>query len=76
MRFLTDANVFVPLVDGLRILGHDVFDIKEQKLNDLYDSEIYDKVRCYYYSYRSDLIGFTSAAFIVNVSRFWCFLKL
>ena len=42
MRFLTDANVFVPMVDGLRILGHDVFDIKEQKLNDLYDSEIYD----------------------------------
>ena len=32
MRFLTDANVFVPMVDGLRILGHDVFDIKEQKL--------------------------------------------
>ena len=42
MRFLTDANVFVPMVDGLRILGHDVFDIKEQKFNDLDDSEIYD----------------------------------
>jgi hypothetical protein len=36
MRFPTDANVFVPMVDGLRILGHDVFDIKEQKLHDLY----------------------------------------
>jgi len=30
------------MVDGLRILGHDVFDIKEQKLHDLKDSEIYD----------------------------------
>jgi len=42
MRLLTDANVFVPMVDGLRILGHDVFDIKEQRLNDLSDSEIYE----------------------------------
>lgn len=42
MRLLTDANVFVPMVEGLRILGHDVFDLKEQKLHDLKDSEIYD----------------------------------
>ena len=32
MRLLTDTNVFLPMVDELRNLGHDVFDIKEQKL--------------------------------------------
>lgn len=41
MRFLTDANIFIPMVDGLRILGHDVFDVKEQGLEKLSDPEIY-----------------------------------
>ena len=41
MRFLTDANIFVPMVDGLRSLDHDVFDIKEQRLEKLSDPEIY-----------------------------------
>ena len=41
MRFLTDANIFVPMIDELRGLGHDVFDIKEQSLEKLSDPEIY-----------------------------------
>lgn len=32
MRFLTDENIYVPMVAELRNLGHDVFDIKEQNL--------------------------------------------
>lgn len=32
MLFLTDANVFVPMVEGLRQMGHDVFDLKEKDL--------------------------------------------
>ena len=42
MRFLTDANKFVPMVDELRVLGYDVFHIKEKKLNNLNDAEIYN----------------------------------
>lgn len=45
MRFLTDANVFVPIVDALRSLEHDVFDIKEQRLINLSDSEIYNQAQ-------------------------------
>lgn len=41
MRFLTDANIFIPMVSGLRNLGHNIFDIKEQRLENLPDSEIY-----------------------------------
>jgi len=42
MRFLNDANIFVPMVEQLRNLGHDIYDIKEQGLEKLSDSEIYD----------------------------------
>ncbi len=41
MEFLTDENVFVPIVESLRKLGHDVFDIKEQKLFGTDDLDIY-----------------------------------
>ena len=32
MLFIADANVFVPMVEGLRHMGHDVFDVKERDL--------------------------------------------
>ncbi|MFQ5751930.1 MAG: DUF5615 family PIN-like protein [bacterium] len=41
MLFLTDANVFVPMVNGLRQAGHDVFDIKERGLQRLSDPELF-----------------------------------
>ena len=41
MLFLTDANVFVPMVEGLRHLGHDVFDLKEEGLERLSDPEVF-----------------------------------
>ena len=41
MRFLADANVFVPMVRGLRDLGHDVYDLKEKGLANLSDPEVF-----------------------------------
>ena len=41
MLFVTDANIFVPMVDGLRRLGYDVFDIKENNLENLSDLDIF-----------------------------------
>ena len=41
MLLIADANVFVPMVDGLRDVGHDVFDVKEKGLENLSDSEIF-----------------------------------
>ena len=41
MDFLTDANVFVPMVVGLRNMGHDVFDLKEASLENLADFELF-----------------------------------
>ena len=41
MLFLTDANVFVPIVEGLRHLGHDVFDLKQEGLEKLSDTEVF-----------------------------------
>ena len=41
MQFLTDAKVFVPMVSGLRNLGHDVFDLKEKVLEHLSDPEVF-----------------------------------
>ena len=41
MLFLTDANIFIPMVEGLRGLGHDVFDIKEAGLEKLSDDDIF-----------------------------------
>jgi predicted nuclease of predicted toxin-antitoxin system len=41
MDFLTDANVFVPMVLGLRNMGHDVLDLKETGLENLSDSELF-----------------------------------
>jgi len=41
MNLLTDANVFVPMVKGIRQLGHDVYDIKEQGLGTPSDDEIF-----------------------------------
>ena len=41
MLFIADANVFVPMVDGLRDIGHDVFDVKEKGLENLSDPEIF-----------------------------------
>ena len=41
MLFIADANVFVPMVNGLRDMGHDVFDVKEKGLENLSDPEIF-----------------------------------
>ena len=41
MLVLADANVFVPMVEELRRMGHDVLDIKEQDLERLSDQEIF-----------------------------------
>ena len=41
MHFLTDANVFVPMVLGLRKTGHDIFDLKEEGLDYLSDPEVF-----------------------------------
>ena len=41
MRLLTDANIFVPMIEKLLSLGHDIYDIKEKGLQKLSDSEIY-----------------------------------
>lgn len=41
MLFLADANIFVPMVEGLRDRGHNVFDVKEKGLENLSDPEIF-----------------------------------
>lgn len=41
MLFIADANIFVPMVDGLRDMGHDVFDVKEKGMENLSDPEIF-----------------------------------
>lgn len=41
IKFLTDANVFVPIVERLREMDHDVFDIKEEGLEKLTDIEVF-----------------------------------
>jgi len=41
VKFLTDENVFVPIVRELRALGHDVFDVKEQQLSGTKDPDIF-----------------------------------
>jgi len=40
MDFLADANLFVPMVVGLRNMGHDVFDLKEAGLENLARKQI------------------------------------
>jgi predicted nuclease of predicted toxin-antitoxin system len=40
MRFLTDENIYPPMVAVLRELGHDVFDIKEQQLFGIDDDQV------------------------------------
>jgi predicted nuclease of predicted toxin-antitoxin system len=42
MNFLADENIFVPMVEALRKLGYDVFDIKEQQLIGTDDPVIYE----------------------------------
>lgn len=42
MRFLTDEDVYPSIVQALRDLGHDVFDIKEEKLTGIPDADVYD----------------------------------
>ena len=41
MLLIADANVFVPMVNGLRDIGHDVFDVKEKGLENLSDPDIF-----------------------------------
>lgn len=41
MNFITDENIFVPIVEKLRKMSHDVFDIKEQNLTSIDDLDIY-----------------------------------
>ena len=41
MLFIADANVFVPMVEGLRQMGHDVVDVKEKGLEKLSDPEVF-----------------------------------
>jgi len=42
MRFLTDENVYPQIVQALRNLGDDVFDIKEEELTGIPDEDVYD----------------------------------
>jgi predicted nuclease of predicted toxin-antitoxin system len=42
MRFLTDEDVYPSIVQVLRDLGRDVFDIKEEKLTGIPDADVYD----------------------------------
>jgi len=56
MLFLADANIFVPMVEGLRDRGHDVFDVKEKGLENLSDPEIFRMAMPFYqYSPKSFL---------------------
>ncbi len=41
MRFLADANIYVPMVEKLRELGNSVLDLKEEGLENLSDPEVY-----------------------------------
>lgn len=41
MKFITDENIYVPIVEELKNLGHNVLDIKEQNLIGTEDSDIY-----------------------------------
>lgn len=41
MNFLTDANVYVPMVEALRKMGHDVYDLREQGRGALQDSDVF-----------------------------------
>jgi predicted nuclease of predicted toxin-antitoxin system len=41
MLFIADANVFVPMVEGLRHMGHDAFDVKERGLENLSDPDLF-----------------------------------
>ncbi len=41
MRFLTDENLFVPIVTGLRERGHDVFSVIEHGEVGISDEEIF-----------------------------------
>ena len=41
MLFLTDANVFLPMLEGLRSMGYDVFDLNEEGFDKLTDPEVY-----------------------------------
>ncbi|MDI6713935.1 MAG: DUF5615 family PIN-like protein [Thermodesulfovibrio sp.] len=44
MRFLTDENLFEPIVEYLRDLGHDVLNIRDN-LSGIKDDEVY-KIAC------------------------------
>jgi len=41
MQFVTDANVFVPMISGLRKMGHDILDLKEEGLENLSDPDLF-----------------------------------
>ena len=41
MLFLTDANVFIPMIQMLRQSGHDILDLKEEGLEKLSDEEVF-----------------------------------
>ncbi len=40
MKFLTDENIAVSIVESLRIAGYDIKDIKEEKLGGVPDSRV------------------------------------
>jgi predicted nuclease of predicted toxin-antitoxin system len=42
IRFLSDDDIYPSIVQVLRDLGHDVFDIKEEKLTGIIDDQVYD----------------------------------
>jgi len=45
MHFLTDENIYPPMVTMLRELGHDVFDVKEQQLFGIQDEQVMEMAR-------------------------------
>lgn len=41
MKFLGDENLFDPIIDYLKNLGHDVFSVRDKGLSGISDEEIY-----------------------------------
>jgi len=42
MKWLTDENISLPIVNEQRERGHDVYDINEQNLSGIADSEFFN----------------------------------
>jgi len=45
MKFLANENLFEPIIEYLKVLGHDVLSIREAGLSGITDDEVY-KLAC------------------------------